>query len=73
LRDAIYVGVKDARRHVMQQGFPDVDQAGIDQGDIGRAPADLVSQARNQLETAGATPHNYYLMSCCHDEAQRPA
>jgi hypothetical protein len=52
--DAIYVGVKDARRHVMQQGFPDVDQAGIDQGDI-------------------ATPHNYYLMSCCHDEAQRPA
>jgi hypothetical protein len=32
--DAIYVGVKDARRHVMQQGFPDVDQAGIDQGDI---------------------------------------
>lgn len=67
--DFVGAGVEGTGRDLVQQGFPDVGQAGIDQGNAGFVfLAQFVAQPGDQFQAAGATADNYDVMQVFHND-----
>ncbi len=65
--DLVGAGIQGARRHFVQQGFPDVGQAGIHQGDTGLLfLSQFVAKAGDQLKTARAATYDDDVMQIFH-------
>ena len=67
--DFVGAGVERTGRDLVQQGFLDVGQAGIDQGNAGFVfLAQFVAQPGDQFQAAGATADNYDVVQVFHND-----